>query len=79
MPVEDHENLHSDRERILEMITQAKLLYAVTPKIPEYRKTLLRIGPRNPLKGYSRLVKETYDAYRRQRPLRRTPRFASSF
>lgn len=67
MPVEDDENLHSDRERILELITQAKLLYAVTPKVPEYRKILLMIRPRSAPRGYSLWVKESYEAYRRKR------------
>ncbi|MEM2049831.1 MAG: hypothetical protein QXO47_08255 [Thermoproteota archaeon] len=65
MPVEDHANLHTDRERILEAITQAKLLYAVTPKVPEYRKIILIIRPRTPLRGYSLWVKESYEEYRR--------------
>ncbi|MEM2941318.1 MAG: hypothetical protein QW304_07220 [Thermoproteota archaeon] len=67
MPAEDHENLHSDMDRILEMIIQAKLLYAVTPRVPEYMKTLLIIRPKSNPRGYSLLVKETYEAYRRSR------------
>lgn len=67
MSVEDHENLHSDRERILEMIIQAKLLYVVTPRVPEYRKIILVIRQRSPPRGYSLWVKESYEAYRRSR------------
>ena len=65
MPTEDHANLHTDMERILENIIQAKLLYAITPKLPEYRKILLVIRPKSPPRGYSLLVKESYEAYRR--------------
>lgn len=65
MPIDDHANLHTDRERILEAITQAKLLYAVTPRVPEYRKIILIIRPRSPPRGYSLWVKESYEAYRR--------------
>lgn len=65
MPVEDNANIHTDMERILEMIIQAKLLYAVTPKLPAYRKILLVIRPRSPPRGYSLWVKESYEAYRR--------------
>lgn len=67
MPADGNENLHSDMERILETIIQAKLLYAVTLRVPEYRKILLIIRPKSPLRGYSLLVKETYEAYRRSR------------
>jgi len=65
MPIEENANLHTDMERILEAIIQAKLLYAVTPKLPEYRKTLLVIRPRSPPRGYSLWVKESYEAYKR--------------
>jgi len=73
MPVEDHANLHTDMERILEAIIQAKLLYAiqakllyaVTPRLPEYRRILLVIRQRSPPRGYSLWVKEAYEAYRR--------------
>ena len=65
MPVEDHANLHTDMERILEAIIQAKLLYAVTPRLPEYRRILLVIRPKGPPRGYSLWVKEAYEAYRR--------------
>ncbi|MCS7138691.1 MAG: hypothetical protein NZ873_01370 [Crenarchaeota archaeon] len=65
MPTEDHANLHTDMERILEAIIQAKLIYAVTPKLPEYKKVLLVIRPRGPVRGYSLWVKESYEAYRR--------------
>ncbi|NHV98724.1 MAG: hypothetical protein HA496_03650 [Thaumarchaeota archaeon] len=67
MLVEDHANLHTDREKILEAITQAKLLYAVTPRVPEYRKIILIIRPKSPPRGYSLWVKESYEAYRRSR------------
>lgn len=67
MPAEGDENLHSDMDRVLEAIIQAKLLYAVTPKVPEYMKTLLIIRPKSHLSGHSLLVKETYETYRRSR------------
>ncbi|MEM1547485.1 MAG: hypothetical protein QXU09_01730 [Thermoproteota archaeon] len=65
MPIEDHANIHTDMERILEAIIQAKLIYAVTPKLPTYRKVLFVIRPRSPPRGYSLWVKESYEAYRR--------------
>lgn len=65
MPVEDHANIHTDMERILETIIQTKLLYAITPKLPTYKKVLLVIRPRGPPRGYSLWVKESYEAYRR--------------
>ncbi|MGQ9478801.1 MAG: hypothetical protein ACUVQ0_02105 [Thermoproteota archaeon] len=65
MNLDDHANIHSERERILEIIVQAKLLYAVTPRVPEYRKTLFAVRPRRPLRGYSLWVKESYEAYLR--------------
>lgn len=67
MPAEGDENLHSDMDRVLEAIIQAKLLYAVTPRVPEYMKTILIIRPKSHPRGYSLLVKETYEAYRRSR------------
>ncbi|MGQ9595784.1 MAG: hypothetical protein ACUVQY_03910 [Thermoproteota archaeon] len=64
---EQDSNLHTDMERILEMIVQAKLLSAITPIVPEYRKVRQVIRPRGTLRGYALLVKEAYEAYRKNR------------
>lgn len=69
MPIENSDNLHSDMERILEIITQTKLLYAATPKVPEYEKIILVIRQRSPPRGYSLWVKESYEAYRASHPI----------